>query len=287
MYESLVFYNHFGNGDLFESREFVKEIMQIIPAEKYYYAHGKSSRMFADIPQLEYTYVTDQMQPTFAFMKTDKIIGINTWIGRGGDYVLPQIGCVIDKNYEMFNDILRGLGLQTLSKHFIEYIPVVDYKAFPIAGVDRFVKENIKRLVLVCNGNVQSLQAENFDFGPVLLQLASNHQDTDFIVTKDINAEASNIIPVSRITDTKDGFDLNEISYLATFCDTIIGRKSGPFVFSHNKDVWYSNKKSLSFTYARHSSHFVQGNDLPLRKFWSKKTDYLGVLQEIERVLDE
>lgn len=289
MYDKLIFYCHFGAGDLFESREFVKEIMRIIPAGEYFYAHGKSPRMFLDIPELKYMTVTPEMSAVDKFKIDGNTLYINTWIGRDGRYVLPQVGCVIDKNYEMFNDILTGLGYPNLSKPYLEYLPVVDFSYFYTEKIDEFLPNMADSLkVLVCNGPVQSSQAENFNFDIPIRLLAEEHPEVSFIVTELTQSLVkNNITSTSRIIQHPSyGFDLNEISYLAKFCDIIIGRKSGPFVFAHNRDVWYNgNKKSLSFTYAKHSSHFVQEDTLPLRKYWSPATRAEDVVKEIERLL--
>jgi hypothetical protein len=134
---------------------------------------------------------------------------------------------------------------------------------------------------------VKSKQSDNFDFSPTIFQLACVHQDTIFIITEDFPIDVDNVFTTQSIIKSAGGFDLNEISYLAKFVDVIIGRKSGPFTLAHNKDVWYSDKKSLSFTYAEHSSHFVQGNSLPLRKYWSPATAAMDVIRKIEEVLND
>ena len=288
MYNKLVFYCATGAGDLFESREFVKDIMSFIPANEYYYAHNKNTRIFFDIPKLRYMKITPEMGNWVPYVKNSDNLYLNCWIGKNSKYVLSQVGCVIDKNYEMFNDTLREAGHQTLSKQVINYLPTIDFSTMETSGIDLFVKGHAnRRKVLVCNGKVKSLQANNFDFAPVVLALANNHKDTDFIVASPIGKYVDNVYLAIGITQVVDGFDLNEISYLAKFVDVIIGRKSGPFTFAHNKDVWYSNKKSLSFTYAEHSSHFVQGNDLPLRKYWSPAETTEAVIRKIEGVLDD
>ena len=47
----------------------------------------------------------------------------------------------------------------------------------------------------------------------------------------------------------KNTCDLNEISYLSTCCDVIIGKNSGPFVFCETKDnLMDERKKIVSFS---------------------------------------
>ena len=121
----VTFYCHYGNGDLFESREFVRDIRNLIPADAYFYAHGKPERMFEDIPWLQFTKVDSKMNMHSPSTIIDNCLYINTWIGRDSKYVLPQIGCVIENSYKMFNDILRPYGVK-LSKDVYEYIPEID-----------------------------------------------------------------------------------------------------------------------------------------------------------------
>ncbi len=286
MYNSLIFYNHFGNGDLFESREFVREIMQSIPAEEYYYAHGKNKRTFADFPNMKWTEVTPEMDARLPFIRTKDSLYINTWIGRDSRYVLPMVGCVLDMNAAMFNETLIKCGHRSLSGNLEDYLPRLDFSFFKVDGIVNFIENNPRKKVLVCNGVVNSMQAENFDFLPILDWVSKYRDDLLFIITSPVNIHRDNIITSDSIIRSEDGYDLNEISYLARFCDTIIGRKSGPFVFAHNKDVWMDGtKKSLSFTYAKHSSHFVRQDYLPLKKFWSPETSVAGVTNKILEVL--
>jgi len=286
MYNKLVFYCATGAGDLFESREFVKDIMSFIPANEYYYAHNKNTRMFFDIPKLRYMKITPEMDSWTSLVKNSDNLYLNCWIGKDSKYVLSQVGCVIDKNYEMFNDTLREAGHQTLSKPVIDYLPTIDFSKLDTSKIDTFIKEHAgRRIVLICNGKVKSKQSENFDFSDAIFQLACVHQDIIFIITEAFPICVDNVITTKSIIKSADGFDLNEISYLAKFVDVIIGRKSGPFTLAHNKDVWYSNKKSLSFTYAEHSSHFVQGNSLPLMKYWSPATATVDIVKKMEEVL--
>lgn len=288
MFNKVIFYCHFGAGDIFESREFIKEIMTSVQAGEYYYAHGKNPMILVDIEGLKYCKIDERMEVTTESKIIDNDLFINCWIGRNSKYVLPNIGCVIDKNYEMYNDILSRRDLPLLSKTFKEYLPDPDFTKFYLENVNKFIEDTLgKRRVLICNGDVQSLQAQNFDFSPIIYELASRHKDTIFIETRGLPPKTENVFSSEWVIKSPYGIDLNEISYLALFCDVIVGRKSGPFVFAHSKAVWSDgNKKSLSFTYGKQGSHFVLQDDLfPLKKFWSPATDYETVLSEIERVL--
>ena len=79
MLDKLVFYNHFGAGDIFESREFVKDYMKQFPAKEYWYAHGKHPRILADMPELRYTPIDDSMNCRMPFFNKGNSLYVNTW----------------------------------------------------------------------------------------------------------------------------------------------------------------------------------------------------------------
>jgi hypothetical protein len=288
MSKSVIFYNHFGNGDIFESREFVKEYMEKIPADNYYYAHGKNPKILADMPLLGFTEVTDVMDPRHAAIMTDDILYINTWIGRDGKYVLPGIGCVVESLYHMHNEILTSLKFEPLRKEMIDYVPDIDYSYYDVKTIDEFHDKYGNRKVLVSNGPVQSSQAKNFDFTPAIEMMAKTFPDILFILTSPTDIKGDNILFTGDIINVEDGFDLNEISYLSLHCDTHVGRNSGPHVFAQVRRNWDDhNKLTLSFTYTRAASHFIYKLPTKMEKRWSGATEtfevYHAMCQAIRR----
>jgi len=284
MDKKVIFYNHFGNGDIFESREFVKEYMEKIPADNYYYAHGKDPKILADMTELQFMDVTDTMNAMKAVLVTDNEIYINTWIGRDGRYVLPGIGCVVESLYYMHNEILSILGLEPLKKEMIEYVPSIDYSYYEIDKIDEFLNKNTNRKVLISNGPVQSCQAENFDFTEPIRMVAETFLDITFLVTSPAYIKMDNVVYTSDLIQA--GFDLNEISYLSLFCDTHIGRNSGPHVFAQVRENWDDNNKiTLSFTYKKIASHFIYKLPTNMRKRWSGATDEIEVYNAMAQAI--
>lgn len=285
-YNSLTFYNWYGNGDLFTSRQFVKNVMEIVPADHYYYAHGKSPRMFADIENLEYAPVQDFMKNDTAWVQNDNDLYLNTWVGRDSKYVLPGVGCILANYYRMYNDMLDEKGFSFLNKAANYYVPRIGYHKFDISGVDAFIKENLgKRKILISNGDVQSNQAENFDFKPVFEKLCEEFSGKDiiFIATTPLDFYCPNFIYTKDIIKTSDGFDLNEISYLSLFTDTIVGRSSGPYVFSQVYENYMDITKALlSFCYHPNTLDFV-GPSIPVKimRIWG---DVRGTYQVTETI---
>ncbi len=261
--------------------------MRLIPAKKYVYAHGKSSRILADL-NIHQMNVNDYMSPMKAYNTVNNDLYLNTWIGRESKYVLPGIGCVVEELIKMHNDIYQSLfGERPFDKNYIEYIPNIDYSYYYLDKVDDFLEQHNERKILISNGPVQSNQAENFDFNPVLQSVAGTFPNISFILTQKMGLK-----PLSNVYYTEDiiqanNFDLNEVSYLSLFCDTIIGRNSGPHVFSQVRDNWLNpNKRILSFTYTAVGSTFVLGDPGYMEKFWYGGSDLLGVYRSICSVVE-
>lgn len=288
VYDKICFYSHFGNGDLFNSREIVRDIVQSNPST-YFYAHSKSPRMFADIPQITHSKLYD-------FMRSDKayIIGqendlyINTWIGRDPKYVLPGIGCTLPNYIAMFQEILKEVGLKPLQGDEIDYIPQIIFKYFEISGVDKFLKEHGRENnVLICNGNSQSNQSINFSFEPVIIRLVNDLPQYKFIITEPINYSADNLFYTGDITKTSDGFDLPEISYLSLNCNPIIGRPSGPCVFCQTIENMYLSRNKVFLIFSKHinSASLSFSKNLMRILYHSTATDEESVYNNIKSVV--
>jgi len=282
----VVFYNHFGAGDIYESREFVKYWMKCFPTSSFYYAHGKDKEIIKDIPNITSIEVTEIMHSMAMFVIDKDTIYINTWIGRDGRYVLPGIGCVVEKLYEMHSDMLSVLGLGTLPNQPHDYIPKINFEYYKTDTIDKFVKDR-EKIVLISNGPVQSCQAENFDLNAVVSLLCDEYKDITFVVTQGVDFEKDNLFTTSDIIN-KGMFDLNEIAYLGKSCKLIIGRNSGPQVFCQNYDTWMDETKTImSFTYKRIASHFVYVNTLPANKVWSPNTELQLVFSDIKEQMEK
>lgn len=278
--KEVTFYNHFGAGDVFESREFVKDWMDRIPDTKFYYAHGKDSCILADMPELEYREVTEVMEPMTPIKVEGDSAYINTWIGRDGRYVLPGIGCVVEQLYEMHTNMMISANLEPLRRNIYEYIPKIDFLYYKTGNIDKFISGTGKS-VLISNGPVQSNQAFNFEFDPVLSKLCELRKDVLFMVTQSTGVEAENLVDTSSIIQ-KDRFDLNEVAYLSKHVSLVVGRNSGPHVYTQFYDNWSDpSKVSLSFTYKKCASHFVHTDALRMQKMWSDVTETSDVVYKI------
>jgi len=121
----------------------------------------------------------------------------------------------------------------------------------------------------------------------MIRQVAMNHPDMDFITTHQIQSDIENLFFTGDITKLNE-FDLNEVSYLSTFCSTLIGRNSGPHVFTQVKQNCMDDKKKLlSFTYQPTGASFIVNTPVALRKYWSGHTDPTNVVSQMEIVLND
>lgn len=279
--DSVCFYSHFGNGDLFNSRMIIKEIVDSNPDINFYYAHAKNPNTFDDIPILKHTNILPFMNGMKPYVKgKEKDVYINTWIGRDSKYVLEGIGCTLEKYIEMFNDILPKVGLEILKGTASDYIPRIDYSYFPLSTLEFDINEHWGWTpILISNGDVQSNQAENFDFDPVIEVLLEQHPKILIYIT------APSKIINSRIIDRSD-YNLNKISHLSCYVKTIIGRSSGPYVFSQVlENLENPYKTFISFTYHENASKLSTTYQPKAKMVWSDATKTEKVSDVITRNL--
>lgn len=252
MEKNICFFNHFHNGDLFNSRPFVKEIMSKVPARSYLYAHGQSHMILHD---LEMTYIPimqlSQIPPQVKMAESEDTYFINTWIGA---YFEPDGECTLRFSHGMYKKVYalmnEHMGTNLKLGPIEDYWPTVDYSKYDTNKVNHFLSmyPKEKTYVLVSNGPCNSNQCSyNDDMKELIIDLAERNKDKIFLATHKFQTVKDNIIFTDNITQTQVS-DLNEISYLSTFCKAIIGRSSGPYSFSITKEnVNDANKSYFCF----------------------------------------
>jgi hypothetical protein len=103
-------------------------------------------------------------------------------------------------------------------------------------GVDDFVSKNQNKKILFCNGPCLSGQCEYIgDMKSIIVDLSQEYPNKIFIATHKFECSIDNIKFTDDIIQSNTT-DLNEIAYLSSFCDIIIGRSSGPLCFCCNKE---------------------------------------------------
>lgn len=236
--KKICFFNHYHNGDVFHSKSFIKEIVESIDTD-FCYAHSNNPVLLSDL-NLEYLQVPDLDHKT-KFLDTEDIFYVNTWIGSYFDEGAKYLGeCTLRFSYEMFSKIYSELnsvfGTNLSLSEITDYFPTIDYQKFNIEKINDYVKTDTNKKVLLSNGPCLSGQCRYAgDMEPIINLLATKHPEVTFIATHKINTQSQNVKFAEDIIQV-DGCDLNEIGYLSTFCDIIVGRNSGPFCFCTNQD---------------------------------------------------
>ena len=269
-YNNVVFYNYFHNGDIHTSRGFIKEMMKIIPAKNFHESHMNPPCILSDIKNLRHIPFSDFCKIGLPYMEGNLVhqkalvfnrqrstapfytdgnnnLFINTWSGQITEEK-PEC-CNFPDYLKLYNQTLSKLGLEEMCGGE-KIFPSINYSFFSIDGVNEFFKNKRKSdTVLISNGDVESGQCKNFDFNPIIVKLAKNNPDIDFIVTNIMKEKlkSENIFYAEDIIK-KDGCDLNEISYVSTKCNMIVGRDSGPHTFCLTKEN-ITNKDMLNVVF--------------------------------------
>lgn len=266
MYNRIVFFNHFHRGDLFTHKEFVRQIKKELSSVKLEYWHYNHPKVNMDL-KIPLTGVPNIPQNQIFFSDKNTLY-VNTWIGVHSD-IFNDCGGVnlqsLTRSWKIIFDVLnREFGTNLSIGEIESYLPKIDYSVFNLHTVESFLSNHEHRKkVLICNGFPMSNQSFASSLESEIREFAEKYPNIDFICTKKFSTETSNVYFTDDIIgDTEEyaqrtpwndrpvnNCDLNEISYLSTKCDLIIGKNSGPFVFCETYDNFMdSSKKIISFS---------------------------------------
>lgn len=288
--KNVIFYNWGHYGDIHFSRNFIKDICKKLNTGAIY-QNNVNKKIFNDIQSVNFlnfnlfNYIEDEL----LYNEVNETVLINTWIGSSGRKYLLNGACCLSGNYEKYKIIYKNLNIQIEEPLF--YIPDIDFNFYNVKNIDDFIFKNLNRKkILICNGDVRSGQAKNFDMNILLNHLSKKYKDHLFLVT-----DNSNKIIEKNITYTADinkifDNDLNEIAYLSTYCDTIIGRGSGPYCCSNIKtNLLNKNKNFIGFTNLYGDSHWannVENNLNGANQIWDNSFNFDKMIELIENKLN-
>lgn len=255
---------HYGIGDLWESREFLKDWMAACNVTECNYA-CRYPAVFEDMPNVHCIELREDHQMRKGWYRRGDTLYVNMWIGcrngetnPKGDYVIwPGVGCVVENLFRMHSQYLQEAGFKPLSRPVIDYLPSVDYSRVNTGKVDAFAQlMGERKVVLVCNGNTGSGHAANFDMVE-MVELLPIDPKRAYIFTQRENCERPDVLFTDDITERNGRCDVLAISYLSQFCDVIVGRCSGAQMVCETKENWMDpNKTLLSFTQHRNGACF-------------------------------
>ena len=263
----IVFFNHYHRGDLHTHKEFIRQIKDTLgDGVEYEYLHFNHPKLTRD---LDIPKVGDpgHLDPKTPFYQDDDTLYINTWIGCHWDLFCKHGGINMDSLqaswkviYEMVNKCFET-DLQMREKEF--YLPSIDYTKFETTNIAEYISANSEyKKILICNGSVKSGQSFQPNMKEQIEEVAPRYPQIHFICTEKFYTEVPNIlftddiIQDTVVSETRAPWedkqnnicDMQEISYLSTLSDAIVGKNSGPYVFCETKENYMNKqKKFLSF----------------------------------------
>lgn len=258
----IVFFSNGHNGDIIHSKSFINDIQENIDISCLYHYKG-SSTIIEDI-NVNYT----QIKPSNyfeTFINTKNILYVNTWLYP---YIIqPEYsGVTLKTNYKIFDLVYKKINEifnTKLKLNSIDYyFPFIDFSRINCNSVNDFIKSCKDKKVLFCNGKILSGQSVyNDNLSELISNLSQKHSDITFICTEKFEHNNKNIVFTEDIIKIK-GCDLNQIGYLSTFCDLIIGRNSGPFCFTTIKQN-LNNPNKIFYAFGHNTTDcFLHGIDI-------------------------
>lgn len=273
---NITFVNEWHCGDVHMSRNYVKDLMNIMGSDHTYtFYHPNDISLLSDIPQLQSTNT----------IPVNSDMYINTWIGQYIHSGIPFEGCNYISYYGVMKKLYENLGLLNHLKPMIEYVPSIEYSYFKISNIDNYFELNKNKHILICNNDVMSGQAPNFSMNFLIDALAVEYPNYTFICTNPSTSidKYSNVIYANDIINVDIKSNLNEISYLSTKCQSIIGRSSGPYSFSLTKEN-ILNKKFICFCNKKADNWYHSFDDCQY-PIWSNNYSENNILNVVKSVL--
>ena len=244
MYDRIHFFNYFHLGDIHETKEVVRWMTNNVPAKEYVYSHKNPLKIIRDIDGVTFDH---NLPLSFdaGWQVIDNVLYVNTWYRTRPD-IHDKHECSIQTTYYTMVEELAKLGIE-FNGTMLDLIPQIDYERFEIGSAKKFMSEvKGQKRVFISNGNVLSGQSQNFDFDPIITNLAMDFGDVLFFISNDTRT----LVSLPNVVYTKDVIrinenDLNENAYIAKHCPIIVGRSSGTHSFSYNVDNFFNGNKLM------------------------------------------
>jgi len=257
MYKNICFFNHWHNGDVFCSKQYMKELTRQMPFVNFQHAQKNTNKLLLDLKLQEVSIDTVPVSCfNDRFAELGDTLYINTWIGGYLD-LLAELGHrhsnYINLNkmwFSIFDVIEKKYNIQLSRKpNLLHYIHETDWSVYETKPVTDFVK-NHNTIVLFCNGQVNSNQSSCPDLQNIINIVSVLHPEITFVCTKkfDNNLNLNNLYFTDDIFSGIVDGDLNEIAYLSTKTKLIVGKNSGPYMFCHVSDNIFNNTNFLALS---------------------------------------
>jgi hypothetical protein len=254
----IVFVNHFHNGDLHISREFIRKIKAKFPQYSYGYANKHNSYVLKDLGLNHYDSRTINFGSEFnGHIQIGNKLYLNTWYGSCKGKFNCACGIAFDALYCLFDHYLKTFfnsSIRELDPDPTKFFPTIDFSHYAIDNAKKYMDvagSKWAKRIFFSNGAVLSGQAPNVSLAPMINQMAEKYQTDLFIYTNEDNSitPRHNVVCTKSIINKQLPCDLNENSYIAERSDIIIGKSSGAYTFAMTQNNLFKlNKLMVSFS---------------------------------------
>lgn len=299
--KKICFFNRWHNGDVFAGKAYMQDLIRQMPDFEFYHAQTNKLKSMADLPVHGHygaESIPTALADSYKFGDVADMFWINTWVGAYGNEVIP-----IGENhvnwpslYTMWMRIYEQIELHfdvklERSADVGQYVPDTNWNFYELAPAMRFLGQ-VQRMVLVCNGLVRSTQTTVGLMEDVVHQLNHDYPDIKFVCTAKFDNSGmpnpGNVVFTDDIfKDVQEG-DINEIAFLSTRAEVIIGKNSGPFMFCHVKEnIFDPDKAFVSLSNSPSDSYAWNVNGLPSRYYHTSYEAGPSIIAVIRRAIDE
>ena len=267
MIHTICFFNYWHNGDVYAGKGYMQDIIGQVRGLKFQHAQLNSLKTMSDL-DCEHVH-TDTLHPEVTahmrYVDFDGVLYINTWVGAYGNAVIPEgqhhaNWCSLYTMWMHIYDVIdQSFGVTLVrTPNIAHYIPTTDWSKFDIAPANRFLGQH-ENIALMCNGLVRSTQSNLGLMEDVIVPLALEHPEVNFVCTSKFDIsdiDVANIYFTDDIFSDVQNGDINEIAYLSTRAFLIMGKNSGPFMFTHiQENILDPNKIFMSMSHRSSDSY--------------------------------
>jgi len=273
MIQNIVFYNHWHLGDLFTTRQWVKDIIQQTPECTHVYAHAHSEKLTRDL--CEYANQSHQLLNDLphntqgVHQESTHTLYVNTWVGtyrahfdRHPTYLEHQQ--IVKSCYQ---EMCKFGNMLTWKSDAWSYVPQVDYSLYNLDKAQRLITSYTQDKILICNNDVKSGQSDVGDMANVIQALATHYPDKLFLVTKRLDILLPNVLYTSDVFHMHN--DLIEISWISQYCKLIVGKNSGAFTYTNTRENLRNPHIKMICLSQRHMDTLPHGLDHECKFVWA------------------
>ena len=250
---NIVFLNHKNYGNIFYTREYIRDIQSQLTDFRFGYAHQLNNLILKDFNFISLsaeknTQILQMIDQNNKFAQSDDTIFINTspsaWkdVYTGNEPTFNDCYGVYQNLYTALNQNFN-LNL-TFRSSVREYLPEVDYTFVETDKVHSFIDNKSKgKIYLFCNNFTDYPNDYVGSMESIIESMARNYPNDTFVATHGFATSLDNIHFTLDIFSLNN--DLLEISYLSKFADVIIGKNNGPYTYTLTKSNLNSSNKNF------------------------------------------